>query len=274
MKKNRLQQRISITILVIFCILWILPVYLMIVASFKTQQEIAQALYLHLPKRFQIENYASAFGSISRGLINSAIIASITTGICVLIGSWGGFFLSKFKIRYGNTIFFLVAIASFLPYEVVLIPLTKLLHTMHLLNSYPGLIFTYTLFNAPLATLIAATFFQDTPDVLMEAATLDGCNPVQFYWRILVPISIPGLASIMIIIFSQVWNEFILGLTLTLGDSVRPVMPALDNLKGSLVAQWHIQMAGALVTCIPPLLVFVLLGKYFIAGLTTGAIKE
>jgi glucose/mannose transport system permease protein len=144
----------------------------------------------------------------------------------------------------------------------------------NLLNSYTGLIVIYVILNLPMGTLIAATFFMKLPKSIMEAAVIDGCKPIAFYHRILVPLSIPGLISASILVFVQIYNEFLLGIVVTRGPKVKPVMPILAELKGSQIAQWHIQMAGAVITALIPLAVFIFLSNYFIAGLTAGYASE
>jgi glucose/mannose transport system permease protein len=161
-------------------------------------------------------------------------------------------------------------VVTFLPYHVILIPITQFLKTLNLLNTYWGLILIYVILNAPMATLITGTFFMKVPPDLEEAAILDGCKPFKYYLKILLPVSLPGLISATILVFIQIYNEFLLGIALTRGPQVKPVMPFLAELKGTQIAQWHIQMAGAVITSIIPVLVFIFLGRYFISGLMAG----
>jgi glucose/mannose transport system permease protein len=125
-----------------------------------------------------------------------------------------------------------------------------------------------------MGTLITATFFMKMPIDFQEAAALDGCKPFTFYRKILVPISIPGLVSAAILVFVQIYNEFLLAISLTRGPKVKPVMPILAELKGSQIAQWHIQMAGAVIVSLFPLLIFIVLSEYFVSGLMAGYSKE
>jgi glucose/mannose transport system permease protein len=142
------------------------------------------------------------------------------------------------------------------------------------MNTYAGLILIYVILNIPMGTLITATFFMKMPIDLQEAAALDGCKPFMFYRRILVPVSIPGLISAAILVFVQIYNEFLLAIALTRGPKVKPVMPILAELKGSQIAQWHIQMAGAVIVSVLPLLIFIVLSEYFVSGLMAGYGKE
>jgi len=272
--KNRKFKVIAITMILTLAILWLLPVYAMITTSLKTQKEVAKQEYIKLPRRPQFQNYMKAFESLKIGLKNSVIISIPATVLCVFFGSLAGFFLTMFDFRLSRVIFFWIVVATFLPYQIVLIPITQYLSWLHLLDSYTGLIFIYVILNVPMGTLITATFFMKVPKDFQEAASLDGCTSFTFYRRILLPISLPGLVSSAILVFIQIYNEFLLALALTRGPRVKPVMPVLAELKGSQIAQWHIQMSGAVITSIIPLVIFIILSEYFVSGLMAGYGKE
>jgi glucose/mannose transport system permease protein len=267
-------RRIAIIVLILVAIPWLLPIYAMLTTSLKTQTEVAGQQYLKLPEQLNFTNYATAFKALSRGLLNSMIITFPATFLCIFLGSMGGYYLTMFDFKPSQFIFFWIVIASFLPYQIVIIPITRFLSALNLLNSYTGLILIYVILNLPMGTLITATFFMKMPQSIMEAAIIDGCKPITFYRKILVPLSIPGLISAAILVFVQMYNEFLLGIVVTRGPAVKPVMPVLAELKGAQIAQWHIQMAGAVITSLIPLVVFIFLSNYFIAGLTAGYASE
>lgn len=273
MGKTRLDRRFRQLCLVVFLltsIFWLIPVYTLFNASLKSQLEISQQKYIVPFARPQLENYRAAFSRLRVGLRNSGIITLLATFIAVFIGTLGGYSLTKFGFRFALPIFFTIAVASFLPYHIVLIPLTRIVSFLGLLNTYAGLILSYVILNVPMACLISATFFMKVPPEFDEAAAIDGCRPLVYYLRILLPVSLPGLASTTILVFIQIYNEFILGIALTRGPSVKPVMAFLSELKGSEVAMWHLQMAGTVITAAIPVLVFAFLGRYFVAGLMAG----
>jgi len=254
----------------ILAVVWMVPIYALISTSLKTQEEVALQKYLSPPQKPQFSNYIKAFDVLKIGLRNSFIISLTATFLCIFIGSMAGYSLTGFNFRLATPLFFLIVVVTFLPYHVILIPITQLLKTLGLLNTYAGLILIYVILNAPMATVITGTFFMKIPPELEEAAILDGCKPFRFYLKILIPVSLPGLVSATILVFIQIYNEFLLGIVLTRGPDVKPVMPFLAELKGSQIAQWHIQMAGAAITSIIPVLVFIFLGRYFISGLMAG----
>jgi glucose/mannose transport system permease protein len=265
---------ISILILVILAALWLLPIYAMVTTSIKSQGEVAAQQYLRLPRKIVFKNYLIAFRALRVGLINSAVITLPATFLCVFLGSLAGYYLTMFEFKQSQLVFFWIVVASFLPYQIVLIPITTLIGWLNLMNSYVGLILIYVILNIPMATLITATFFMKMPVAFQEAAALDGCKPFMFYRKILVPVSIPGMVSAAILVFVQIYNEFLLAIALTRGPKVKPVMPILAELKGSQIAQWNIQMAGAVIVSLFPLLIFIVLSEYFVSGLMAGYSKE
>lgn len=264
----------SIIVLTVLAVLWLMPVYAMVNTSLKSAAEVADQRYLELPRAAMVQNYATAFMLLKKGLLNSAIITLPATFICVFLGSLAAYFLTMFDFKPSQAVFFWIVVATFLPYQIVLIPITQLIASLKLMNTYGGLIFIYVILNIPMGTLITATFFMKMPLTLQEAASLDGCRPFLFYRKILLPVSIPGLVSAAILVFVQIYNEFLLAIALTRGPQVKPVMPILAELKGSQIAQWHIQMSGAVIVSIFPLIVFIVLSEYFVSGLMAGYSKE
>jgi glucose/mannose transport system permease protein len=271
---NRGDKVFPLVVVIVLAILWLLPVYAMVTTSLKNQAEVAEQRYLAPPAAPQFPNYAVAFSALKNGLLNSLVITIPSTFLCVFLGSLAAYYLILFRFRYSTVVFFAIVVASFLPYQVVLIPLTQLMNGLRLLDTYYGLILAYLIVNSPMATLIIATFFMKSPRSFLEAAAIDGCKPWTFYRGVLIPMSIPGVMSAAILVFVQVYNEFLLALALTLSPQVQPVMPTLASLRGSQVAQWQIQMAGALITSVVPLVVFIFLSRYFISGLMAGYSKE
>jgi glucose/mannose transport system permease protein len=262
-----------VVLLTAVAVVWLLPLYTMLATSLKTVREIALGQYVLPPRGFALQNYRVALDTLRYGLVNSTLVALPATALAVLLGSWAGFFLSRLRFRPAQAIFFLATIATFLPYQIVLIPLTQLLSALHLINTRPGLIVAYLLLTTPMAALITATFFQTVPMELQEAATLDGCGPSTFYWRILLPAARLGIISTAILIFTLVWNEFLIPTAMTQGTLNQLATPVLAGLKGNYAQLWHIQMAGATLTSLPPLIIFVVLGRYFVTGLMAGTLK-
>ncbi len=270
MRKPRMTWLVTLAILALF---WLLPLYTMLANSLKTLREIAQSQYVLPPHGFEVQNFVVAFGVMKHGLLNSMLVAVPATALAVLLGSMAGFFLVRLNFRPAKTIFFLATIATFLPYQIVLIPFTQLLAALGLINTRPGLIVAYLILNTPMAALITATFFQTVPAEMQEAAALDGCGLITFYWRILLPVAQLGVISTAILIFTLIWNEFLIATAMTQGPFNQLATPVLAGLKGNYAQLWHIQMAGASLTSLLPLAIFVFLGRYFVSGLMAGTLK-
>jgi glucose/mannose transport system permease protein len=271
-KKNPTFTTLVLVTLAVLSFAYILPVYVMFVTSLKTPVEISQRQYLIPSINLQFQNYAEAFRLVYPSLINSSIISFSVTALAVFIGGLGGYYLSRSKSGFAKVLFILVGIALYLPYQVVLIPLVQLMAKTGLALTYFGLITSYLILNVPLASVLMGTFFLALPRELEESAEIDGASRIQIFFRIISPIALPAYASTAIIIFTQVWNEFLLALTLST-SSTTTIQVKLAEVKGSFVALYNIQMAAALIALLIPLIFFLALGQYFIKGILAGALK-
>jgi glucose/mannose transport system permease protein len=166
----------------------------------------------------------------------------------------------------------LVGVALYMPYQAVIIPLTIITAKSGLANTHAGLILSYLIINLPLASVLMGTFFLGIPRELEEAAEVDGANKIQIFFRVVSPISMPAYASVAIIIFTQVWNEFFISLTLST-PVTQTAQVAMAMTQGSTISPYNLQMAAALLTVAVPLMIFLFLGRYFIRGILAGALK-
>lgn len=277
-KSNSIKIVVIVTLVVLSCA-YILPIYVMIVNSLKTLPEITQRTYLALPKQLQFQNYASAlFGSrdflipMGRPILNSSLITLSVTILACFFGGLGGYYLSRAKGGFTQVVFILVGVALYMPYQAVIIPLTTIAAKTGLINSHLGLIVSYLIINIPLASVLMGTFFLGVPRELEEAAEVDGASRIQTFFEIIVPISMPAYASVAIIIFTQVWNEFFIGLTLVT-PRTQTVQVAMAMTEGSTISPYNLQMAASLLTVAVPLLGFIFFGRYFVRGVLAGALK-
>ena len=277
--KSKTLKFIVIIVLIALTFVYLLPIYVMVTNSLKTLPEITQRTYLALPKVPQIKNFTSAlFGSkeflipMARPILNSAIITVSVTFLAVFFGSLGGYYLSRTKSTFTRVIFVLVGIALYMPYQAVIIPLTTITAKIGLINSHLGLILCYMIINIPLAAVLMGTFFLGVPRELEEAAEVDGSSKIQTFFKIVIPISIPAYASVAIIIFTQVWNEFFIALTLVT-PKTQTVQVAMAMTEGSTISPYNLQMAASLLTVSVPLLAFLFLGRSFILGVLAGSLK-
>jgi glucose/mannose transport system permease protein len=277
--KSTTLKIVVFAVLIMLTCAYLLPIYVMITNSLKTLPEITQRTYLALPIQAQFKNYVDALvGSrdflipMKKPIINSTIITVTVTVLASFFGSLGGYYLSRTKTWFAQLIFILVGIALYLPYQAVIIPLTTITAKTGLINSHLGLILCYLIINIPLASVLMGTFFLGIPRELEEAAEADGASKIQIFFDIIIPISLPAYASVAIIIFTQVWNEFFIALTL-ITPKTQTVQVAMAMTQGSTISPYNLQMAASLLTVAVPLIFFLFLGRYFVRGILAGALK-
>jgi glucose/mannose transport system permease protein len=270
---------IVLVVLVMLTCAYLLPIYVMLTNSLKTLPEVTQRTYLALPAVPQFKNYTIAlFGSpnflipMGKAMVNSTIITVTVTLLAAFFGGLGGYYLSRSRSAFSRVIFVLVGIALYMPYQAVIIPLTTITAKSGLANSYLGLILPYLIINIPLASVLMGTFFLSIPRELEEAAMVDGASKINIFFRIVIPISLPAYASVAILLFTQVWNEFFIALTLST-PKTQTVQVAMAMTEGSTISPYNLQMAASLLTVAVPLLFFLFLGRYFVRGILAGALK-
>lgn len=272
---KRLDVRLRLLVLVIIAILsfiYLLPIYVMLMTALKTPAEITQRTYLLPGASAQIENFIISWRIIRPAMMNSMLIAGAVTVLALLFGSMGGYYLSRSRSLLARILFLLIGIALYLPYQVILIPLVQVMAWTGLALTHAGLILSYLVLNLPLASVLLGTFFLSIPHELEEAAAIDGASRLQIFARVVTPLAAPAYASTAIVIFTQVWNEFLLALTLATPRTTT-IQIKLAEIKGSYVALYNLQMAAALITALVPLAVFLALGNYFVRGLLAGALR-
>lgn len=267
--------------LVVAAAFYLLPVFLLIITGMKSFQEVSLARMWDLPSGLHFDSYIKAwFGNESQGIrglnsnfVNSLLIAIPATIGSALLGSMNGYVLSKWKFPGSNLIFTLMLFGMFIPYQSILIPMVKTLQVMGLYGSIPGLIFVHIVYGIPICTLIFRNYYAAIPTELLEAAKIDGASLLGIYRHILFPISIPGFVVVMIWQFTSVWNDFLFGVIVTSRPNVQPITVALNNMAGSYIVEWNVQMAGSILAALPTLVVYILLGRYFMRGLLAGSLK-
>jgi glucose/mannose transport system permease protein len=250
----------------------LVPIYVMVSTSLKAPAEATVGRMWELPSTLSFAAWEQAWTTLRPYLRNSFVLAIPATVLSSLLGSLNGYVFSKWRFRGSETIFNLLLFGLFIPYQIVLIPLVVTLQQIGLYNSIAGLVFVHIVYGIPITTLIFRNFYARIPLEITEAAQVDGAGVFSTYLRIALPLSIPGFVVVGIWQFTQVWNEFLFAVSITSAGQ-RPVMVALQNLSGSQIVEWNVQMAAALMAALPTLIVYVLLGRYFVRGLLAGATK-
>lgn len=216
--------------------------------------------------------YSEAFGKLAPYLLNSFYLVIPATIISALLGAMNGYVISKWKFKGSEIVFTGILFGMFIPYQSILIPLIQFLREMGLYNTITGLVFVHVVYGIPITTLMFRNFYANIPDEMIESAKMDGAGFLGIFRYMILPLSISGFVVVGIWQFTNIWNEFLFAATITQSDQ-QPIMVALQNLSGSQIVQWNVQMAGALIAALPTLLVYIFLGKYFVRGLLAGSVK-
>lgn len=265
-------KTIKYGILILFAILFLAPVYVIIVTSLKALDEVSLAEMWTLPASIDLSSYQLAFSKLAPSLLNSVYLVIPATLLSASFGAMNGYVLSKWRFKGSETLFTIILFGMFIPYQSILIPMIQFLREINLYNSITGLILVHVVYGLPITTLMFRNFYASIPEQMIEAAKIDGANFLGIFRHIIIPLSITGFVVVAIWQFTNIWNEFLFAVTVTTSDK-QPVMVALQNLSGSQIVQWNVQMAGALIAALPTLLVYIFLGKYFVRGLLAGSVK-
>ncbi len=205
---------------------------------------------------------------------NSVKMAVPAVLISTFLGAINGYALTKWRFKGANIVFALLLFGCFIPFQVVLLPMSQVLGSLGLASSTTGLVLVHVVYGLCFTTLFFRNYYVSIPDELVKAATIDGAGFFTIFWRIILPISTPIIVVSVIWQFTQIWNDFLFGASFASGDSA-PMTVALNNIVNTTtgVKQYNVDMATALLTGLPTLLVYVLAGKYFVRGLTAGSVK-
>lgn len=269
---RRSLRTLTYAALIVLAAIYLMPVYVVLVTSFKSNADVSLTQMWNLPHVFSFSSIASAWSQLAPNFGNSFELAMPATLVSALLGSLNGYVFAKWKFKGSNILFFLVLFGMFIPYQSVLIPLLRVMDTIGLYNTIAGLILVHVVYGIPIATLIFRNFYVAIPEELMEAGKIDGTGYWGIFRYIILPLSIPGFVVAGIWQFTQIWNNFLFAVSLT-NPPYQPVTVALVNIAGSQTVQWSVQMASALLVSIPTLVVYILLGKYFVRGLLAGSVK-
>lgn len=275
-RERRLRRRLFGAGLVVTMV-YLIPVYWMINTSFKHAADIFAVPPDLIPLPPTIESYTRAVFSdpdIARGLVNSALIAVGTTTATLLIALPAAYGLARLRIRFLPAILMLFLIVQMVPSVNLALPMFVLFSSAGLVNSYVGLILANCALAVPLAATILRPYFLSVPTEIVEAAKLDGCNEFTAFWRVAVPISVPGIITITVVSFLGAWGEFVFGLALATDEAFQPVTVVLAEITNAYGVRWNDLMAVSAVVALPVIATFVFLQRYIVAGLTEGATKS
>ncbi|CZF83827.1 carbohydrate ABC transporter permease [Grimontia kaedaensis] len=271
------------TTLIVFACMYLLPLFVMLVTSFKELDEIRQGNMLALPEVWTVEPWKAAWGTACIGLTCEGIsgyfgnsIAITVPGVLLstILGALNGYVLTKWRFPGHKWVFGLMLFGCFIPFQVVLVPMSQVLGTLGIANTTPGLVMVHVIYGLGFTTLFFRNYYEAFPSELIRAAMIDGAGFFQMFFRILLPSSGPIIVVTIIWQFTNIWNDFLFGASFASGDTA-PITVALNNLVNSStgVKEYNVHMAGAMIAALPTLLVYVLAGRYFVRGLMAGSVK-
>lgn len=252
---------------------FVIPFYVMVSSAFKTPVAADVSRMWELPNPLSFDGMSEAWGRLGPNFFNSIKLVLPATLISSMIGAFNGFLLSKYRFRFSTTMFTLMLVGMFLPYQVVLIPMIRFLSAIHLYGKLPGLILVHVVYGIPITTLMFRNFYVSIPKALIEAAAVDGAGILRTFRSVVLPVSLPGFVVAGIFQFTNIWNDFLFGVVVITDPRKQPVTVALNNLSGNQSVNWNVVMAGALIAALPTALAYIGFGRYYVEGLTAGSVK-
>jgi glucose/mannose transport system permease protein len=283
MSRHAIGRALLFAALLLFAAYFLLPLYVMVVTSLKDMDQVRDGQLLSLPVHPTLAAWAKAWGSACTGadcgglepfFLNSVLIVVPAVAVSTALGAVNGYVLSKWRFRGSETLFALLLFGVFMPMQVVLLPMSQVLGALGIASSISGLVLVHVIAGIPSTTLFCRNYMVGLPDELVRAAMLDGASFWQIFRRVVLPLSVPILVVTLIWQFTNIWNDFLYGVVFSGADS-KPVTVGLNNLANtsSAVKEYNVDMAAALIAALPTLIVYLVAGKYFVRGLTAGAVK-
>ena len=272
-KLNQYRYRLFLYISVI---LWLLPLIAIMLVSLRSLSDLNSGNYWGIPTELNFfENYSEVFvrSPMATYFMNSLIITIPTTIITLFISSMSGFTLAIHKFKFNMFIFAMFIAGNFIPFQILLVPVRSITIQFGMYDTWYALIIFHVAFQSGFCTFFLRNFIKELPFELIEAARVDGATEIYIYTNIIIPLMRPALAALGVLIFTFIWNDYFWALVLVQSDSVRPVTVGLQALRGQWVASWNLIAAGSIVCALPPVIMFFILQKQFIRGLTFGAVK-
>lgn len=277
-KRNNVPLAVKIILylfLVAVTLIWLIPIFIAIITSMRTNADIMSHGFLAMPKTIDLKSYVEAWqrGGLHKYLPNSFIITMPSLVLTLLLSSLGAYSLARFKFKGRTFFYFLFVGGTMLPFQILLLPVFKLSDALGIYDTYFALIAIHTAFQLGFCTFVLRNYMMTVPVQVMESARIDGCTELGIWGKIMLPLTLPAFAAIATLEFTWIFNDYIWPLVLIRSSEKMPVTTGLATLQGQYVQDWTVIISGALLATIPTLIVFIFLQRYFIAGLTLGSNK-
>lgn len=276
-------RAILYVLLALFALFYLMPLFVMVTTSLKSLDEIRTGDLISLPREVTLDAWRTAWSGACTGIQcegmrpyfwNSVLIAIPAVFLSTLIGALNGYVVAQWRFRGANLFFSLMLFGCFIPFQVVLLPMARVLGVMGVAGTIPGLIFVHVIYGLGFTTLFFRNYYVSIPSELTKAAKVDGAGFFRIFWSIFLPLSLPIIVVTVIWQFTQIWNDFLFGVSFSQAGT-QPVTVALNNIVNSTtgVKEYNVDMAAAIIAALPTLFVYVVAGKYFVRGLTAGSVK-
>ncbi len=256
--------------------IWLLPLLAIFVTSIRPGGDINAGNVFGWPSEFRlIENYTAVFreSQAVQYFINSLLITVPTVILSVSLACLAGYALSIYRFRWSLPLFFIFIAGNFVPFQILMVPVRQMSVDTGLYNTVTGLVLFHAAFQTGFCTLFMRNFIKALPHELIESARIEGVSEFKIFWYLILPLVRPAIAALAVLIFTFVWNDYFWATVLTNGEASKPITAGIKALNGQFIARWHLVSAASLLAAVPPVLMFFLMQKHFIAGLTLGATK-
>ena len=271
------------SLLFIFALYYLAPLFVMVTTSLKDLEEIKTGSLISLPREVTFDAWLTAWSGACSGIKceglkpyfwNSILMAVPAVAISTFIGAVNGYVIAQWRFRGANLIFSLMLFGCFIPFQVILLPMARLLGILGLAGSIQGLVFVHVVYGLGFTTLFFRNYYVTISPELIRAAKIDGAGFFRIFWSVFLPLSLPIIVVTVIWQFTQIWNDFLFGVSFSQAGT-QPITVALNNIVNSTtgVKEYNVDMAAAIIAALPTLFVYIVAGKYFIRGLTAGSVK-
>jgi multiple sugar transport system permease protein len=256
-------------------VIWLFPLLGVALTSLRPASDLAQGNYFGMPSGIAWENYKFIFTEtpIGQYMINSLWVTIPTVIGAVGLSLMTGFALAVYGFRSNIIIFFMFVAGNFVPFQILMVPVRDMTLQLGMYDTWYGLALFHIAFQTGFCTLFMRNFIKALPFELIEAARVEGVTEWRIFWYIVLPLMRPAIAALSVLVFTFIWNDFFWATVLTQGVDSQPITAGLSSLNGQWIAQWHLVSAGSILAALPPVAMFFLMQKHFIAGLTLGAVK-
>ena len=275
-KSSERTQRLYKIALPIALILWLLPLIAVMLTSIRSGGDLNAGNYWGWPTSFNmIENYTAIFSDTKIGqyIMNSFRVTIPTVILTLAISCFTGYALAIYRFKASMFLFFLFIAGNFVPFQILMVPVRNFSVTTGLYDTVTGLVLFHAAFQAGFCTLFMRNFIKALPFDLVESARVEGVSELRIFWYVVMPLMRPAIAALAVLVFTFIWNDYFWATVLVQGDHALPITAGLKTLNGQWISQWHLVSAGSIVAALPPVAMFFLMQKHFIAGLTMGAVK-